>query len=85
MIRRGEKIEKQNKRLANINLLFHVRNSSIKFPEEYDSMILEAKRKPAEETIKQYETKQSETEQRAAGLKMLTLQQMLQRLPISLA
>ena len=43
-------------------MLFIERNGSIKFVECYGSIILEAKRKAAEETIKQDETKQDETE-----------------------
>ena len=65
-------------------MLFIERNGSIKFVKCYGSIILEAKRKAAEEPIKQDETKQDETEQIAAGTKILTPKQMLQRLPIAL-
>ena len=58
-------------------MLFIGWNSSVKFVEYYGSIILEAKKKAAEETIKQDETKQDETEQIAAGLQILTPKQML--------
>ena len=35
--------------MANINKLFNGRNDAIKFADDYDSMILEAERKAAEE------------------------------------
>ena len=35
--------------MANINKLFNGRNNAIKFVDDYDSIILEAKRKAAEE------------------------------------
>ena len=41
------------KSLSNINIFFNERNDSIKFVEDYDSMILEAKKKqPKEEDLK---------------------------------
>ena len=41
------------KSLSNINIFFNGRNDSIKFVEDYDSMILEAKKKqPKEEDLK---------------------------------
>ena len=58
------------KSLANINVLFNARNNAIKFIEDYGSMILEAKRLAKQE---------------GTGLKILTPEQMLQRLPIALA
>ena len=45
MIQRGKNTEEQKKTLANINMLFNGRTDSIKFVEDYDSMIVEAKRK----------------------------------------
>ena len=57
------------KTLANINFLFNARNNAIKFIEDYDSIILEAK---------------ILAKQEGTGLKILTLKQMLQRLPIVL-
>ena len=43
-IRKGNKSAEPKKTLANINVLFNARNSSIKFIEYYGSMILEVKR-----------------------------------------
>ena len=60
------------KTLANINIYFNARNNAIKFIEDYGSMILEAKRLAKEE-------------QEGKGLKILTPNQMLKRLPIALA
>ena len=62
----------KKKTLATINILFNARDSAIKFTEDYGSMILEAKRLAKEE-------------QEGTGLKILTPNQMLERLPISLA
>ena len=58
------------KTLANINIHFNARNNAIKFIEDYGSMILEAKRLAKQEKI---------------GLKILTPNQMLKRLPIALS
>ena len=49
--------QKNKKRLANINELFNGRNDAIKFVDGYGSMILEAKRKAAEEEPKPEPTK----------------------------
>ena len=70
-IRKGNKSANQKRTLANINILFNVRDNAIKFYEDYSSMILEA-RKLARE-------------QDGEGLKILTANQMLKRLPIALA
>ena len=70
LILRGRKTEEQKNPLSNINRIFNGRNDSIKFVEEYDSMILESKRNAAEMERKR--------------LKILTPKQMLQRLPIAL-
>ena len=51
---------------------FNGRNEAIKFYDDYSSMILEAKKIPAEN-------------QEGTGLKILTPKQMLLRLPIALA
>ena len=59
--------------MAKVNTIFIGRNDAIKFVNDYDSMILEAKRKAAEKLTK------------IKGLKMLTPKQMLQRIPITLA
>ena len=70
-IRKGNKNPEQRKALANINIHFNARDSAIKFIEDYGSMILEAKKQAKE--------------QEGAGLKILTPNQMLKRLPIALA
>ena len=66
-IRRGNKNQEQRQALNNINNLYNARDMAIKFIEDYGSMILEAKK-----IIKQ----------KGKGLKMLTPNQMLKRLPI---
>ena len=70
-IRRGNKNASQKRTLANINILFNARDNAIKFYEDYSSMILEAKKLARE--------------QEGTGLKILTYNQMLKRLPIALA
>ena len=70
-IRKGNKNDEQRKTLANINVHFNARDSAIKFIEDYGSMILEAKKLAKE--------------QEGTGLKILTPNQMLKRLPIALA
>ena len=69
-IRRGNKNASQKRTLANINILFNARDNAIKFIEDYSSMILEAKKLARE--------------QEGTGLKILTPNQMLKRLPIPL-
>ena len=71
MIRRGNKNASQKRTIANINILFNARDNAIKFIEDYSSMILEAKKLAKE--------------QEGTGLKILTPNQMLKRLPIALA
>ena len=71
IIRKGNKNAEQRKSLANINMLYNARNDAIKFIEDYGSMILEAKKLVRE--------------QEGTGLKILTPNQMLKRLPIALA
>ena len=71
-LRKGSKTQEQKKTLANLNILFNGRGEAIKFYEDYSSMILEAKKKAAEE-------------QGGTGLEILTPKQMIQRLPIALA
>ena len=73
IIRKGNKNPIQRKTLSNIENHFSARNSAIKFIEDYGSMILESKRLVKEE------------EQEGKGLKILTPNQMLKRLPIALA
>ena len=70
VIRKGNKNANQKKTLANINIHFSARNNAIKFIEDYGSMILEAKKLARQE---------------GEGLKILTPNQMLKRLPIALA
>ena len=70
LIRRGNKNNIQRETLNNINNLHNARDMAIKFIEYYDSMILEAKRIVRQE---------------GEGLKILTPNQMLKRLPIALA
>ena len=70
IIRIGNKNANQKKVLANANILYNARNSAIKFIQDYGSMILEAKRL---------------AKQKGTGLKILTPNQMLKRLPIALA
>ena len=71
IIRKGNKNAKQKKALANINMLYNARNDAIKFIEDCSSMIIEAKKLVRE--------------QEGTGLKILTPNQMLKRLPIALA
>ena len=70
-IKRGNKNASKKRTLANINILFNARDNVIKYVEDYSSMILEA--------IK------LAREQEREGLKILTPNQMLKRLPIALA
>ena len=68
MIRRGNKNREERETLNNVNNLYNARDMAIKFIEDYGSMILESKR-----------TARQESE----GLKILTPNQMLKRLPIA--
>ena len=70
-IRKGNKSANQKRTLANINVLFNAKDSAIKFYEDYSSMIFEARKLALE--------------QEGEGLKILTPNQMLKRLPIALA
>ena len=69
-IRRGNKNNIQRETLNKINNLYNERDMTIKFIEYYGSVILEAKRTARQEGV---------------GLKILTPNQMLKRLPIALA
>ena len=71
IIRKGNKNAEQKRTLANINIHFNARDNAIKFIEDYGSMILDAKKLARE--------------QEGTGLKILTPNQMLKRLPIALA
>ena len=70
-IRKGNKSANQKRTLANINVLFNPRDNVIKYVKDCSAKILEA-RKLARE-------------QEGEGLKILTPNQMLKRLPIALA
>ena len=70
-IRKGNKSVEQRETLANLNMLYNARKEAINFIEDYSSMILEAKKLAAE--------------QEGKGLKILTPNQMVKRLPIALA
>ena len=69
-IRRGNKNASQNISIL-INIFFNARDNVIKYIEDYSSRILDAKKLAIE--------------QEGTGLKILTSNQMLQRLPIALA
>ena len=71
MIQRGNENASQKRTLTNINIFFNARDNAIKFIEDYSSMILEAKKLAKE--------------QEGTGLKILTPNQMLKRLPMALA
>ena len=70
-IRRGNKTWIQRNTLNNMNALFNARDMAIIFIEDHGSMILEAKRLAKEKE--------------GTGLKILTPNQMLKKLPIALA
>ena len=72
IVRKGNKNPRQKRTKSNIENHFNARNSAIKFIEDYGSMILEAKRL-------------AKKSQEGEGLKKLTPNQMLKRLPIALA
>ena len=72
LIRIGNKNDNQKRTLANINVFYNARDSAIQFIHDYGRMILEAK-------------KQALIEQYGKGLKILTPNQMLKRLPKALA
>ena len=71
-IQKANKNVKQRETLANLNMFYNAREEAIKFIEDYGSMILETKKLAREE-------------QEGEGLKILTPNQMLKRLPIALA
>ena len=70
----------QKKVVDNLEKFYNSRGEVINFFRDYAKMILDASYK-----IKQEGTKQEEREQTAAGLKILTVKQMLQILTIALA
>ena len=74
-------IKLPNKKVVdNLEKFYNSRGEVINFFGDYAKMILDASYK-----IKQEGTKQEEGEQTAAGLKILTVKQMLQILTIALA
>ena len=73
-MRKGNKSQGQKNQQI-LKFFFHGRNEAINFHDDYSSMILEAKKRAAEE----------QKEQEGTGLKILTPKQMLKRLPIALA
>ena len=72
LIRIGNKNDNQKRALANINVFYNARENAIKFIRDYGRMILEAR-------------EQALVEEYGKGLKILTPNQMLKRLPIALA
>ena len=72
LIRIGNKNENQKRTLANINVFYNASDNAIQFIQDYDVMILGAKNQAFEEQF-------------GKGLKILTPNQMLKRLPIALA
>ena len=72
IIRIGNKNDNQKRTLANINIFYNARENGIQFIKDYGSMILEARSLAIEE-------------QKGKGLKILTPNQMLKRLPVALA
>ena len=72
LIRIGNKNDNQKRTLANINIVYNARDNAIQYIHDYGRMILEAR----EQTL---------IEQYGKGLKILTPNKMLKRLPIALA
>ena len=72
LIRIGKKYDNQKRTLANINKFYNARDNAIQFIHDYGRMILEAKEQALKEKF-------------GKGLKILTPNQMLKRLPIALA
>ena len=70
IIRIGNKNDNQKKVLANANILYNARNGAINFIQDYASMILDAKRLARQE---------------GEGLRILTPNQVLKRLPMAFA
>ena len=72
LIRIRNKNDHQKRTVANINVFYNARDNAIQFIQDYGGMILEAKNQAIEEQF-------------GKGLKILTPNQMLKRLPIALA
>ena len=71
IIRIGNKNDNKKRTLANIDMFYNARDNAIGFIQNYGTMILEAKKLAREKE--------------GTGLKILTPNQMLKRLPIALA
>ena len=71
IIRIGNKNDNKKRTLANIDIFYNARDNAIGFIQNYGTMILEAKKLAREKE--------------GTGLKILTPNQMLKRLPIALA
>ena len=72
LIRIGNKNDNQKRTLANINVFYNARDNAVQFIHDYSRMILEAKDQALKEKF-------------GEGLKILTPNQILKRLPIALA
>ena len=72
LIRIGNKNDNQKRTLANINVFYNARDNAIQFIRDYGGMIYEARNQALEEQF-------------GKGLKILTPNQMLKRLPTALA
>ena len=72
LIRIGNKNDNQRRTLSNINVFYNARDNAIQFIHDCGRMILEAKDQALKEKF-------------GEGLKILTPNQMLKRLPIALA
>ena len=72
LIRIGNKNDNQKRTLANISVFYNAGDNGTQFIRDYGGMILEAKNQAIEEQF-------------GKGLKILTPNQMLKRLPIALA
>ena len=72
LIRIGNKNDNQKRTLANINGFYNARDNAVQFIRDYGGMILEARNRALEEQF-------------GKGLKILTPNQILKRLPIALA
>ena len=69
-IRKGNKSANQKRTLANINIFINARDNAIKFIEDYSSVIIDSKKLAKE--------------QEGTGIKIVTPNQILKRLPIAL-
>ena len=79
IIRKGNKNDNQKRTLANINMFYNARDNTIKFIEDFGSMILDARR------LAQEEQKGTGANEMSEQVKILTPNQMLKTLPMALA